>query len=197
VDLLALLNVALETTLEADPARIGVFGRSRGGAVALLAAERDSRIRCAVSWAAPADWVRSMAPEGWTQREAAEDAFRRDAKLGEAGGQFLYNFLRFSREGKESLAAVRTRLIASSPLYFAESLPPAQLHYGVEDAIVPERNGRAIESRLRRWPEGARRVELRYHADAGHDQDLFEAPRRSREFLLERLLAVRPETPGP
>ena len=193
LDLLTLLNVALDTTPEADAARIGAFGRSRGGAVALLAAERDPRIRCVVSWAAPADWFRLMAPEGWTQREAAEDAFRRDARLGEAGGQFLYNFLRFSRDGKESLAAVRTRLIASSPLYFAESLPPTQLHYGVEDAIVPERNGRAIESRLRRWPEVARRVELRYHADAGHDQDLFESPRQSREFLLERLLGVRPE----
>ena len=196
-DLLALLNVALETTPEADPARIGVFGRSRGGSVALLAAERDPRIRCVVSWAAPADWFRLMAPEGWTQREVTADALQRGAKRDERGGQFLFNFLRFAREGTEDLDAVRARLLASSPLYFVESVPPAQLHYGVEDAIVPERNGRAIERRLRNLTGAAGHVEIVFHAGAGHDQDLFEAPRRTREFLLERLLGIRPKPPVP
>ncbi len=132
-----------------------------------------------------------MAPAGVTPRESAADALRRDAKLGEAGGQFLYNFLRFARAGTEDLAAVRARLLASSPLYFAESLPPSQLHYGLEDAIVPERNGRAIERRLRGSPEAARRIAFRFHAEAGHDQDLFDAPRQTRAFLLGQL-AARP-----
>ncbi len=186
-DLLALLDVALATTPEIDPSRVGVFGRSRGGSVALLAAARDPRIRCVVSWAAPADWFRSMAPEGLTQLEAVRDALRRNAGIGERGGQYLDNFLRHARAGQEGLAAVRARLVASSPLYFAESLPPAQLHYGLEDAIVPARNGRAIERRLRGWPAAAGRVVFRYHAGAGHDQDLFDAPRQTRDFLLERL----------
>jgi hypothetical protein len=186
-DLLGLLNVALATTPEADPSRVGVFGRSRGGSVALLAAARDARIRCVVSWAAPADWLRAMAPEGVTQREAAADALRRDAKLGEPGGQFLYNFLRFARTGSENLDAVRRRLLASSPLYFADSLPPAELHYGLEDAIVPERNARAIAERLGGAAGSARRVTILRHAGAGHDQDLFDAPRQTRAFLLRLL----------
>jgi hypothetical protein len=190
-DLLALLNVALTTTPEADPSRVGVFGRSRGASVALLAAARDLRFRCAAAWAGPADWFRSMAPEGLTPREAAASALRRDAKLDEEGGQDLYNFLRFARAGTEGLAAVRARLIASSPLYFVESLPPAQLHYGAEDSMVPIRNARAIERRLAVFPEAGRRVAVLTHADAGHDQDLFDAPRETRAFLLGQL-AARP-----
>ncbi len=188
-DLLALLNVALATTPEADPFRVGIFGRSRGASVALLAAARDPRLRCAAAWAGPADWFRSMTPEGLTPREAWASALRRGAKRDEEGGQDLYNFLRFARAGTEGLTAVRGRLIASSPLYFVESLPRAQLHYGTEDSMVPVRNARAIERRLAVFPGAARRVAVLTHGDAGHDQDLFDAPRETRAFLLGQLAA--------
>ena len=178
-DLLAFLHVALETTPEADPNKICIFGRSRGGTVALLAAERDPRIGCVVAWAAPTDWFELMAPAGWTQQQIAEDALRYRSKMNESGGQFIYNFLRYAVEGKEQLADVRRRMIASSPLYFTGSLPPTQANYGMEDSIVPQRNGREF---VKRAGQG---VEAHFYPDAGHDQDLFEAPENARRFLLE------------
>jgi dipeptidyl aminopeptidase/acylaminoacyl peptidase len=179
-DLLSFLQVVLSTTAEADASRIGVFGRSRGGTVALLAAERDPRIRCVVAWAAPTEWISLMSHDGWTLEQSVADALSHNAKLEEREGQYVYNFLRYAVEGKEDLAAVRTRIIASSPLYFAHSLPPTQVHYGVEDSIVPVRNGRNLESQNRD-------VIAQFYPDAGHDQDLFIAPRSSRAFLLRHL----------
>jgi len=178
-DLLEFLNVALETTPQADPHRICVFGRSRGGTVALLAGERDSRIGCVVAWAAPTDWFELMAPAGWTQQQVAEDALRYHSKINEGGGQYVYNFLRYAVDGKESLADVRRRMIASSPLYFTNSLPATQVNYGLEDSIVPENNGRELMQRA------GSQVESHFYPDAGHDQDLFEAPENARRFLLE------------
>ena len=75
-DALALLNVALKITPEADARRIAVFGRSRGGTVALLAAIRDPRIRQVVDWAGPSDLFRLMGQDGWTQREAVAEGLR-------------------------------------------------------------------------------------------------------------------------
>jgi dipeptidyl aminopeptidase/acylaminoacyl peptidase len=178
-DLIAFLNVALASTPEADSERICVFGRSRGGTVALLAAERDPRIGCVVAWAAPTDWFRFMAPAGWTQQQIAEDALRYRAKMNERGGQFVYNFLRPGRE--ENLVGVRLRMIASSPLYFADSLPEAQVHYGVEDSIVPERNGRELVRRTNS------KLKAFFYPNAGHDQDLFDAPGNTRRFLAGHL----------
>jgi pimeloyl-ACP methyl ester carboxylesterase len=177
-DLIAFLNVALETTPQADSKRICVFGRSRGGSVALLAAERDSRIGCVVSWAAPTDWFGLMAPAGWSQQQIAEDALRYHSKMNERGGQFIYNFLRYAVEGREQLADVRRRMLASSPLYFTSSLPATQVNYGIEDSIVPHRNGRELVKRA------GNRIEAYFYPDAGHDQDLFEAPENARRFLL-------------
>ena len=180
-DLIAFLNVALESTPEADSERICVFGRSRGGTVALLAGERDPRIGCVVAWAAPTDWFRLMAPAGWTQQQIAEDALRYRAKMNERGGQFVYNFLRPRPGHEENLDSVRLRMIASSPLYFADSLPEAQVHYGVEDSIVPERNGRKLVSRA------SPKLKAFFYPNAGHDQDLFDAPANTRRFLAGHL----------
>jgi uncharacterized protein len=46
--------------------QFGLFGHSRGGAVALLHAARDARVRALVTWASIANVVR------WTEREIAE-----------------------------------------------------------------------------------------------------------------------------
>lgn len=178
-DLIGFLNMALETTPQADPHRVCVFGRSRGGTVALLAGERDARIGCLVAWAAPTDWFELMASEGWTQQQISEDALRYHSKLDERGGQFIYNFLRDAVEGKEQLADVRRRMIASSPLYFTSNLPATQVNYGIEDSIVPQINGREFVKRT------GNLVKAHFYPDAGHDQDLFDAPENARRFLLE------------
>jgi dipeptidyl aminopeptidase/acylaminoacyl peptidase len=180
-DLLSFLQVVLSTTPQADASRIGVFGRSRGGTVALLAGERDPRIRCVAAWAAPADWLSLMAHSGWTMEQSVADSIRHHSSLEEGEGQYVYNFLRYALNGEEDLPAVRRRIIASSPLYFADSLPPTDVYYGLQDSIVPPRNGRELVRQNRN-------IIAHFYPDAGHDQDLFLAPRSTYGFLLRCLV---------
>lgn len=184
-DLIGLLRVALEITPEADSSRVCVFGRSRGGAVALMSGMREQRVDCVVAWAAPTDWFRLMGLDGWTQRELVEDGLRNDAVPGETGGQFIDYFLASSLRGRRGLRETRLHLVASSPLYFAERLPLAQVHWGMDDTIVPMANGtyfvERYRHRVRGWEDC---LSVRLHPDAGHDQDRQFAPMQSRAFLL-------------
>jgi pimeloyl-ACP methyl ester carboxylesterase len=212
-DALALLNVALQTTPAADPNRIYVFGRSRGGTVALLMAERDPRIGCVVEWSGPTDWFSLMGTEGWTQEELFAEGLRTRAKPDETGGQLVEHFLARAVRGEEDLRAVRQRLIASSPLYFAGRLPRAQMHYGIEDTAVPVRNGLEFAKRLglktlsvtavkamlaREASDPAVTADLKrtkalvmqrgnhqafFYRGQGHDTDRLLAPILSRQFL--------------
>ena len=183
-DLLALLDVAIQTTPEADSSRVCVFGRSRGGAVALLAGERDQRIGCVVAWAAPTDWFSLMGGGGWTEAELARDALRHHATPSQLGGQFVDYFLKPAIQGRPGLEDARLHILASSPLFFADHLPWAQVHYGVDDGIVPMANGRRLADRLRDVRRDQGCFQIFFHPDAGHDQDLFVAPRASRQMLL-------------
>lgn len=185
-DLLAALHVALTQLPEADTSRICVFGRSRGGTVALLAGIRDPRIDCVVAWAAPTDWFQSMGLGGWTPRELLESGLAQRAAPPADGGQFIDHFLRGRPIGSEGLAAIRTRLIAASPLYFASGLPLTQAHWGLNDGIVPVINGRTFEDRYRASDRPARCLDVRY-SRGGHDQDRQRTPRESKAFLLGAL----------
>lgn len=187
-DAIALLGAALDVTPEADTSRICVFGRSRGGTVALLTGIRERRVDCVVSWAAPTDWFSGMDIGGWTQRELVEDGLRHRAVPGETGGQFINYFLSPAIAGRRGFADTRLHLIASSPLYFAERLPLAQVHWGLEDAIVPPVNGQALVTRHERAGGLKQCLDAQFHPEAGHDQDRQLAPRLSREFLLGALL---------
>jgi hypothetical protein len=189
-DLLAFLAVALERVPEADPQRVCVFGRSRGGTVALLAGLRSVDIDCTVAWAAPTDWFEAMGTEGWSQREHVEEGLRRRSVPGEVGGQFIDYFLRPAIEGRRDLAATRLHLIASSPLYFAGRLRSVQAHWGEEDGIVPVLNGRTLAARA---AAAGSTLDARFHPGAGHDQDRVLAPLQTASFLREALFGGRSE----
>lgn len=186
-DAIAFLHAALEVTPEADGARVCAFGRSRGGTVALLAGIREPRVGCVVSWAAPTDWFAGMDLGGWTQAELVADGLRHRAAPGETGGQFIHYFLDAAREGRRGLDATRRHLMASSPLYTAERLPLAQVHWGLEDSIVPPVNGRALVARVEAARGAGPCLDARFHPRAGHDQDRQRAPAQSRAFLLAAL----------
>ena len=141
IDAIAFTTAALAVTPELDPARIVAYGYSRGGGVALLVGQRDPRVRAVVAFAAPTDWFEAMTDEGgpWPARLAAA---ARDPALpaDSLRAQFLDWFV---RDG-ESLAALRRRLVASSPRYFAARLPPTQVHQGERDSAVPVANARVL-----------------------------------------------------
>ena len=186
-DAIALLNVALATTQEADASRICAFGQSRGGNVALLAGIRDKRVDCVVNWAGPTDWFYAMGTNGWTEQELWSEGLRIRANTLQTGGQNIERFLKRAIDGKATLADVRRRMIASSPLYFVRRLPRSQFHYGLEDPSVPVRNGRELVTNLRRLRIPATRYESFFYPGQGHDTDRILAPVYSREFL-EKIL---------
>jgi len=181
-DALALLNVALSITPQMDKTRIGVFGKSRGGALAMLAGIRDSRIKQVVSWSGPADFFELMGEGSWRQKEVVSEALLHRAKPEDDGGQFVATFLAKAIEGKKSLAEVRLLVIQSSPLYFARRLPKTEAFYGVEDGMVPVRNGRALEN-----AKSSANITVFYHQSAGHDLNPKLAYPESKKFLLEML----------
>ncbi|HEX2061475.1 MAG TPA: prolyl oligopeptidase family serine peptidase [Thermoanaerobaculia bacterium] len=176
-DFIAFTAAALRVTPEADGERVCAFGRSRGGSVALLAGIRDRMFDCVVAWAGPTDHFFEMIQSGWTPRERAAEGLRVKSDVFGIGGQFIETFLAKPR----SVAEQRLHLIASSPLWHAEKLPPAQAHYGVDDNIVSVGNGRALKKRNPR-------VELVLHDEAGHDLDKEKAWRETKRFLLQRLM---------
>ncbi len=118
-DALAFLNAALSITPQADRSRIAAFGKSRGGALAMLAGIRDPRIKRVVSWSGPADFFRLMGEGGWRQKEVVSEALLHRAKPEDDGGQFVATFLAKAVEGKKTPAEVRRLMIQSSALYFA------------------------------------------------------------------------------
>lgn len=191
-DAIAFLRAALAATPEADASRVCVFGRSRGGAVALLTGIREPRVDCVVSWAAPTDWFSRMDLGGWTQAELVADGLRHRALPGETGGQFIDYFLSGARAEGRGLAATRRHLIASSALYHAGRLPLAQVHWGIEDSIVPVVNGRDFVARYEAERGAGPCLDVWFHPEAGHDQDRQIAPIESRAFLL-RAFGLAPE----
>ncbi len=180
-DALALLNVALASTPQADAGRVAAFGKSRGGSVALLAGLRDVRIRRVLDLAGPADWFALMASGGWTQRDIVADALRNRAGPKDDGGQFVERILAKVLDGRWGLKEARRQMLASSPLYFADGLRCVRGLYGVEDEMVPQANGRALATAL-----GSRGL-FSFHADAGHDLNAPLAFAQSRDFLLPLL----------
>jgi dipeptidyl aminopeptidase/acylaminoacyl peptidase len=186
-DALAFLNAALTITPQADASRICAFGKSRGGSLALLAGIRDPKIKFVIDWAGPVDWFGLMGTDGWTQKEIVRDALLFKAAPQEEGGQFIERFLAKSISGNQSLREARIKMLASSPLYFAERLPlKIQIHYGEEDEMVPLVNGRKLLQRIKK--RNSTFAEAYFYPSSGHDLDLEKAYRRSKIFLLRHLL---------
>jgi tetratricopeptide (TPR) repeat protein len=180
-DALAFLNAALQMTPQADNDRIAAFGKSRGGALAMLAGIRDTRIKRVVSWSGPADFFKLMGEGGWWQKEVVSEALLHRAKPEDDGGQFVATFLAAAIAGKKTLADARRLMIQSSALYFAHRLPLTEAYYGVEDGMVHVRNGRELE----KVTKNAGKVTVFYHQAAGHDLNTKLAVPETRKFLLE------------
>jgi hypothetical protein len=139
-----------------------------------------------LDWAGPVDWFNLMGQFGFTQQEFANAGLINHSSPFQIGGQFIEWFLIKSTKGQEDLGKVRSRLIASSPLYFLDRLPVVQAHYGIEDGIVPMSNGKAIQRELNKRPKEEAQAVF-FHADAGHHLDPMIAFEKSRDFLKQML----------
>jgi pimeloyl-ACP methyl ester carboxylesterase len=179
-DALSLLEAAATLVPSIDRSRVCTYGRSRGGAVALLAAERDRRIRCAVAISAPVDWFDAMWAGGEDKTIALDRAMRAHAMPTDANGQFIERIVAPVSRGEWTLADARRAMIASSPVYFARRLPPTLAIYGAEDTSVPSANARLLASAIGR-------ASVTVMPMAGHDADPVEIVRRAPAFLAKYL----------
>jgi pimeloyl-ACP methyl ester carboxylesterase len=125
-DVIAFLNLIEVTELRADVQRTTVRGGSRGATVALLVAERDKRVKGAIAVAGPVNLLKL------TSQSENDRTYQ---------CQFLSDLV----QGKSSMQSARSKMIASSPLYFAQYLPKTQLHLGKNDRIVPVSQGEDLK----------------------------------------------------
>lgn len=158
-DTVAFVHAAREVVPELDFGRLAVLGWSRGGTVALLSATRTNIFKAVVSFAGPTDFFREM------NRSDQWAAALRTAYTSGQTHSWEHQQLGFFVYGRDRLplAALRARLIASSPLYFNGHLPPTRIYQGGEDRSVAA--GNAL--RMREAFERARSTHL--HQAIIHD----------------------------
>jgi len=131
-DLRALLRAAATLDGRLDTTRVCLVGYSRGGGVALLAAERDPVFRSLATVAAPTafqgPWVRALA-----------DSILKGKPVDLPGLDYLATTVLLPyRQGTISLDSARRELIRRSATTWVRRLPPIlQLHHGYADDLVP------------------------------------------------------------
>jgi acetyl esterase/lipase len=150
-DALALLNVTLETTPAADPARIGIIGFSRGACVAMLMAIRDARIDPVVEFFGPTDFF------GDYVQEITEEALLGNPRDLPGLDYLNANIIQPLKDSTLTVAEVRSEMLRRSPVYYADRLSQLQVHHGTADDIVEvsqaERLIAAMEAAGRTEPE--------------------------------------------
>ena len=150
----------------------------------MLLGERDPRVRALASWSGPAGWIENMPQSGCSEFELVREGISRKAPYSTAG-QAIRTFFKPAIDGRMDLGQTRARLIASSPIYFLAQLPPAQLHYGVNDFDVPVAEGKSIEAALARLGSKKPEVSVINNEDGGHDLNPKISVPATKAFLLK------------
>ncbi|MGB8223073.1 MAG: prolyl oligopeptidase family serine peptidase [Polyangiales bacterium] len=130
-DALAFIEAALQSTPAASPSGLVALGGSRGGNVAMLLGVRRQGVRAVVELAGPTDYLRGEL-------------------LDQPNLTALYAnyFVRELLNGGTDVAEARRRMLACSPLHFAERLPPTQAHHGTDDLNVPLAQAELLAERM-------------------------------------------------
>ncbi len=189
-DVIALVNVAFETTPEAKPGGYSLLGGSRGGGVALLAGIRDERVERIVSFFGPTDffdtWVREIV------REAALRMPRRLTGVAHLDSTVVQPYIR----GDISRSEARLELARRSPVLFAADIPLLQVHHGTIDFVVSVSQAHSLIRAMEALGRGPPGFEAYIYESGGHDFiTLDEAIPRAVTFLARAL--GRGGAPGP
>lgn len=187
-DALAFLNVALAASPHCDEKRIAIVGKSRGGTVAMLAGERDRRISLVQSISGPTDHFEAMDPVyGWRWAEILADDMSdgkpSSMKEQEEGSQVFDHFFDRVLTDGEHLNDVRMRMLASSPLFFIETLPQTDAYYGAEDTAVPLANALRLRERADALGRSGSDLAVHIFENRGHDADPYLVNQSIKEQL--------------
>jgi dipeptidyl aminopeptidase/acylaminoacyl peptidase len=162
-DALVMLSCA-ERLPNVDASRVLAFGGSRGGAVSLLAAIRaPGRFRSVVELFGPTDF---FDPNFRDDLEALVNGTD-DSRPGV--GFLKTEILEPYINGGTTLDDARRALIRRSAIYFADRLPPVQIHHGTADEIVPISQSDRLAAQLEMIN---RPVEYFQYPGVGHDPQL-------------------------
>lgn len=167
-DAIAFMHAAVEATPEADPSAMVMIGGSRGGNVAMLVGIRRPSIDAVVNIAGPTDYHR---------RDLLEHV--------NLSALYANHFLRDLLEGGTDVAEARRRMLACSPIYFAEELPPTQAHHGTADENVPLTQAELLAARMVELGREPPEFELFTYEGADHrlETALAEIEARAEAFL--------------
>jgi dipeptidyl aminopeptidase/acylaminoacyl peptidase len=159
----ALLNVALQTTPEADPERLGILGFSRGACVSMLMAIRDPRIDIVVEFFGPTDFLGEFA------QKVTEQALQ--GNLPDLPGLDYLNtkFIQPLKNRQITINDFRRELVRRSPVYFAGRLPQLQVHHGTADEVVPVAEAERLIDVMRSLGRTAPAFESYLYAGGGHN----------------------------
>ena len=169
-DLLTLLQAVFDFESRADPDRIIVVGGSRGGNVAMLAGIRDPRVDRVVSLAGPTNYLI-------------------EEYIDHPNLFILYRdwFVKGLLDGNGSIGEARARMLACSPGFFVERLPPTQVHHGTADLQVPVES--AMELARRRDDQNLDPDRIQVYLYDGDDHALSQSIAvvngRAQEFLRD------------
>ncbi len=153
-DTMALLSAALERTPQADGARVGVLGESRGGLVALELGARDRRVKLVLDAFGPTD-VRIA----YTPALLSEEQFRASVRATIAAPTTFDNLITSAILPVDQVTAnadgsltitdagyreMRERLARTAPVAYVADLPTTEVHHGAIDPVATVDFSRAL-----------------------------------------------------
>ena len=183
-DAIALVNVTMETILEAIAGQYLVSGASRGGGVSMLMGARDDRIMGIVEFFGPTDFMNSWA------RGLAENLLDGEPVEKTGVGYLKTTYILPWWIGDLALSEARLALIRRSAVFYAEDLPPLQIHHGDMDEVVSVSQAESMIMRMSELGRGAPDFEGYIYRGGTHDiLTLQEAIPRAVTFI-QRLLGA-------
>jgi dienelactone hydrolase len=181
-DALALLDVALDITPEADPTRIGALGFSRGAGVALLMAVREPAVDAVVEFFGPTDFL------GDFVRDIVRDALILGSADAPGFGSLNQQLIQPYDRGEITLNELRLELIRRSPVLWADQLPEVQIHHGELDDVVPVAQAQSLISALLADGRVAPAFEYFLYPAGRHDPFTLDGALTRTEVFLSRSL---------
>ncbi len=162
-DALSLVNVTMETTPEAITDRYLVVGASRGGGVSMLMGARDPRIEGIIAFFGPTHFMDSWA------RGLAEDLVE-GGTVEKTGVDYLKTtYILPWWIGDLTLSEARLALIRRSAVFYAEDLPPLQIHHGDMDEVVSVSQAESMTMKMSEIGRGAPDFEAYIYPGGTHD----------------------------
>lgn len=179
-DMRGLLRACAKLDAKLDTSRVTVAGYSRGGGVALLAAERDPIFKSVATIAAPTSfqgpWVHGL----------AESLLAGDT-IDLPGVDFIDSTVLLAlHEHRISMDSARRELIRRSAVTWASRLPAQlQLHHGYADITVPSDELVRLQAALQTI---GRSPDVHFWPNKTHLTVLFSALPEVRTFVSSQLL---------